>query len=448
VSDDTAELAGIAERAYVWGFALVVAARIRQNLTLPLDPTAPRPASVAGAPINNLGHQRALADPELRVGVGPNVDTLYSLAWLDLADEPFVFETPDFADRYYTFQIAYADSSSDAALGRRTHGSQLPPLFIHGPAYHGAVPEAMIAISSPTRYFMLGGRVLVQPGDPDDLERVHALQRAMRLRTWPRFRHGDADDGDNPIPDQRLLVAPDSAVPDELRFLEELGNVVRDWTVTDADRAVLAELPRIGVTAEHGFEPGTLEPHQAAAVAAGLARGADKVLARSHALGETVNGWTLNRNGPQFGDDHLLRSGVAKDQIYVVVPEEALYPVTAVDGTGQPLHGHHRYRLRFAPGELPPVDAFWSVTIYHDHGGLVPNPIARYAIGDRTPGLRPDADGALTIVIQHDTPDDPNANWLPAPAEGFHVELRLYVPQPAALDGRWQPPPIKRLAAP
>ncbi len=212
MSDDTAELATIAERAHVWRFAVMLAARIRQNLTLPLDPHAPRPASVAGAPINHLGHQRALADPELHVGVGPNVDTLYSLAWLDLTDDAFVFETPDFDDRYYSFQVAYADSSSDAALGRRTHRSQLPPLFIHGPGYHGAVPGGMIAIASPTRYFMLGGRVLVQPGDPDDLERVHALQRAMRLRTWARFQRGDSD-GDNPIADQRLLVAPDSAAP-------------------------------------------------------------------------------------------------------------------------------------------------------------------------------------------------------------------------------------------
>jgi len=445
VSDDTAALATIAKRAYVWGFALVLAARIRQNLTLPLDPHARRPASVAGAPINHLGHQHALSDPELRVGVGPNVDTLYSLAWLDLNDDAFVFETPDFGDRYYTFQIAYADSSSDAALGRRTHGSQLPPLFIHGPRYHGAVPDGMITIASPTRYFMLGGRVLVQPGDPGEVHRVHALQGSMRLRTWARFQRGD-DDGDNPIPEQRLLIAPDSAVPDELRFLEELGNVVRDWTVTDADRVVLGDLPRIGVTAEHGFRIDTLGPGEAAAVAAGLALGADDVLARSRALGETVNGWTLNRSGPRFGDDHLLRSGVAKDQIYVVVPEEALYPVAAVDATGRLLHGSRRYRLHFGRGELPPVEAFWSVTMYHDHGGLVPNPISRYAIGDRTPGLRPDDDGGLTILMQHDTPDDASANWLPAPAEGFHVELRLYLPRPDAIDGGWQPPPIERLA--
>jgi hypothetical protein len=435
--------AAVAELAYTWGYALVLAARVRQNLTSPADPHVTRPPSVPGAPLNDIGHQRRLADPHLRVGVGPNVDTLYSMAWLDLDEDQFVFEAPDFGDRYYTFQIAFADSASDASLGQRTHGAQLPPLFVHGPGYDGPVPEGMLAVASPTRYLLLGGRVLVQPDDPDDFSAVQALQRAMRLRTWRRFCAGA--DGPNPVPEQRLLVDPASTVPEELRFLEELGNVLRDWVVAPQDVPLVRSFATIGLTPEHGFAPHTVGRAVLDEAARGLAEGADRVLQRSHHLGENVNGWTVNHLGPRFGADHLLRSGVAKDQIFVVVPEEALYPVTTVDADGDQLDGAKRYRLRFGPGQEPPVDAFWSLTMYHQTGGLVENPIDRYAVGDRTRGLVVDDDGSLTILVQHERPTDPSANWLPAPSGEFHVELRLYVPRVDALDGTWTPPPIECL---
>jgi hypothetical protein len=162
-----------------------------------------------------------------------------------------------------------------------------------------------------------------------------------------------------------------------------------------------------------------------------------------------VNGWTINYDGPRFGDDYLLRSAVAKDQIYVTVPEEALYPVAKVDADGLPLSGEHAYRLTFAAGALPPVDAFWSTTMYsRDARPLVPNPIDRYAIGDRTAGLETEADGSLAIRIQHgEPPSGARANWLPAPRGPFHLIMRLYVPRASALDGTWVPPPVERVPA-
>jgi len=164
----------LAVRAYVWGHAPILAARLRQTFTNPDEPFAPRPATSAGAPLNNMGHQRRLSDPTLP-GIAPNVDTLYSLAWLDLADEPFVLEAPDFGSRYYTFQIGYADTATDLSLGARTHGRQLPPIFISGPGDRTPAPEGMLHLASRTRYLLVAGRILVQPDEPDDHEVVYGL---------------------------------------------------------------------------------------------------------------------------------------------------------------------------------------------------------------------------------------------------------------------------------
>jgi hypothetical protein len=172
--------------------------------------------------------------------------------------------------------------------------------------------------------------------------------------------------------------------------------------------------------------------------------GAEFVAEKTRDLGKGVNGWTINYLGPRFGDDHLLRAAVAKDQIYVTAPEEALYPVAKIDSHGAPLTGAHAYRITFRAGE-PPVDAFWSLTMYATDGPLVDNPIDRYAIGDRTPGLATDPDGALTIHVQHAPPASLDGlNWLPAPPGAFHLMLRLYVPRAAVLGGSWVPPPIER----
>jgi hypothetical protein len=158
-----------------------------------------------------------------------------------------------------------------------------------------------------------------------------------------------------------------------------------------------------------------------------------------------VNGWTINYAGPRFGDDYLLRSAVAKDQIYVTVPEEALYPVAAVDADGEPLDGAHAYRIVFPPGGRPPADAFWSLTMYGKDEFLFPNSIRRYAIGDRTPRLHKNPDGSLDIVIQHSAPRRLRSNWLPCPKGGFFVLLRLYQPKPSVVKGTWLLPTITRV---
>jgi hypothetical protein len=440
---DSADPYLLAIRAYVWGHALVLATRLRERFTSPLDPFAPRLPASAGAPLNNLGHQRRLADPTLP-GIAPNVDTLYSLAALDLDSGPFVLETPDFGSRYYTFQMACGDTATELSLGARTHGSQLPPVFISGPNDRRPVPPGMVHVQAHTRYFQMVGRILVQPGKADDYDVVYDLQSRVQLRTLSRYHAGES--GPNPVPEQRPLDEGSDSIDSDLVPLNQLGNVLRDWLIQPRERNLVRSFTRIGLTPEHGFQPGSLPEAAKPEIVRGLTDAAALVERKTHDLGTTVNGWTINYDGPEFGDDYLLRSAVAKDQIYVTVPAEALYPVAKVDADGLPLSGEHAYRMTFAAGALPPVDAFWSITMYsRDARPLVPNAIDRYAIGDRTTGLEIEADRSLTIRIQHgEPPCGARANWLPAPAGPFHVMMRLYHPRASALDGAWVPPPVQR----
>ncbi|MDE2410348.1 MAG: DUF1254 domain-containing protein [Sphingomonadales bacterium] len=426
----------VAARAYIWGMPLVAAARIREAFSAP-------PPQGQGTPINRFLHRRKLSGPEMRVGVGPNNDTIYSLAWLDLRDGPMVVKTPDFGSRYYTFSINQADSSSRQSLGQRTHGGQLPPLFVHGPGWHGHVPSGMVDVPVSTRSVNIAGRILVR--GPEEYAAVHALQDAVTATRWRDWQQGRRDV--LPEPGQALpLDEPDKPVPDGLRFLENLGQVIRDWDIRPEDREAVRAMARLGITPAGGFHAAAISPALREKVRSGLEAGRLLVQARSLNLGVQYNGWTINYQGPRFGSDFLLRAGVAKDQIFVALPEEAVYPVGRVDAVGERLDGHRCYAIRFAPGSPPPARAFWSITAYDDHGFMIPNPGNRYSVGDRSALVRAD-DGSITVTLSV-RPPRPGAkvNWLPVDDAPFYVMMRLYEPSPSFVTGRWLPPAIRRQA--
>jgi hypothetical protein len=432
----------LALRAYVWGYPLVRAAQIRQNMTSPEDPFVTRPASVAGAPINRFGHARELATPATRQGVAPNNDTLYSVAWLDMTQGPFVLDTPEFGSRYYTFQMGQADTSTDVALGQRNCGGKLPLVFIYGTGRQQRVPHGMWGVHASQRYLMIAGRVLVR--DRDDLPVVHQLQERIKLWRWVDYQAGR--DVRPPVSQQRALIARDAALPDDLSFFEMLGNVLRDWRVQPKERELVRSFEQIGLSLAGGFQPDKLPPEARTSISRGIADGQALVRQMTFKLGTNVNGWAINYGGSVFHDDYLLRAAVAMDQIYVLPAAEALYPNARVDGTGRELDGHNSYILHFSGDSLPPVASFWSVTLYFAKGLMAANEIDRYSIGDRTPGLRVAADGSVDILIQHQRPPELAAvNWLPAPEEPFMLMLRLYQPKAPVLSGEWVPPPVEKV---
>lgn len=429
-----------AVRAYVWGYPLVLMAEIRMRATRPADPFAARLPTDPGAPINQIGHARKLVDPTRRGSIAPNNDTIYSIARLDLSHGPLVLETPDFGSRYYTFSFYGDDSAGVASVGQRTHGSRLPPIFLHGPAYSGQVPDGMLAIASETRYFHMAGRFLVS--DPADIAQVNVLQDKLRLRTLADYQAGR--DRPAPLVPQRPITA--GKADDRFAFLEKLGGILRDWHIREGEREIIADFAAIGLTPDKGFDPSALTAADKTSIAEGLKEGKRLVEWKSTNLGRQTNGWTTNYLGSRFGQDHLLRAGVAKDQILVTIPEEALYPVGRQDSDGRPLTGTCRYELSFEAKTTPPVDAFWSVTLYDDEGQMVPNVINRYSIGDRTPGLARGMDGSLKLLIQANPPrPSERSNWLPAPKGRFYLMMRLYRPKAAVLQGLWSPPRIERV---
>ena len=427
VSAHDRQIEQAARDAYVWGMPLVEAGLVRMRW-------AQGGGGAGPVALNGFRHRRQLAGPEMRSGVGPNNDTIYSTAWIDLADGPLVLSAPDFGARYYTFSINFADSSSRQSLGQRTHGGQLPPLFLHGPGYRGRVPHGMVDAPIPTRYANIAGRILVRGAD--DQPTVNALQDRIRLVRWSDWQAG-----------RRSLAGPPSHAPADLQvagndeaqvFYRRLALVLRGDTALLGDGTPWYALRRLGLPgadASARFGP---------ALKAGYDAGKSMVAGRSLHLGKQVNGWTENLAGSRFGHDWLLRAGVAKDQIFVAVPEEAIYPVGRVDSAGRQLDGRCRYRIRFKPGQLPPVDAFWSVTAYGDDGFMIDNPQQRYSVGDRTSNLRRAPDGSVTITLSQDDPHAPAENWLPVGAGRFYLMMRLYGPRQSVLGMGWVPPAIER----
>lgn len=423
-----------AERLQIWAYPLVFAQRLRLNFTQPLDPWGARPRTSAGAPANRLGHARALADPGLRVGVAPNVDTLYSVAWLDLEQGPFTLDLPSFGDRYASVQIALADSSTPVVVSRRTHPEGMPRIVLTRGERGIVSSGGDLAFSTGERWVMLVVRIGVVGEDGADVGRVHALQDALRLSG------GESAAGHVTEADRRLAaIARREETLDPGAFAQATLQVLVDGDPSQvpADvQSVIDNLPLRELAA------GSANSETLREVRLGLQDGLDAIGAHVKRLGRTANGWAVNERGTEFADDDLLRAAVAHAQIYVNPAAEAIYPVCEVDADGRALDGRRaRYQVRFPVEDRPPADAFWSLTMYHAAGNLVANPLGRYAVGDRTPDLRREADGSLVIDISSSPPERGVANWLPAPDGPFRLMLRLYWPTRSD----WSPPGVRRI---
>lgn len=422
-----------AARLQVWAFPLLMAQRVRLNFTQPRDPWATRPRTSAGAALGHVGHQRALSDPGLRVGVAPNVDTLYSVAWLDLDAGEHVLHTPDVGGRYASWQVGLADTGSPWAFGQRTHGSRVPPLVLRRGPLGSHERGGRLEVVTPHRFLMVCGRVLVEPDDPDDLARVHALQDRVRLEAPvalpPQEPEGLRDVDLDPVPRE-------AETSDPAAFSRSLARVLRDLAPSAVPDRVREDL------AVCDLPSGTRRD----AVRQGLSDGLARIRHRVGTLGRVEHGWALNDRGPDVGDDLELRAAVALAQIYVNPAVEAVYPVAEVDADGVDLDGAHgTYEITFGAGDQPPARAFWSLTVYHRAGLLVDNDLGRHAVGDRTPGLIREPDGSLVVRVSATPPPAgaarSRANWLPAPAGPFRLMLRLYCPS----DPAWVPPPVRRV---
>lgn len=381
--------------------------------------------------------------------VMPNNDTLYVNAWLDLSDGPLVISVPDTADRYYVLGFLDYYTNPFAHVGTRTTGNRAGSVLVSGPGWSGDVPAQCSTpgrhLRSSTNWVWIIGRVLVD--GPTDVPAVNALQEQFRIQTLAHWRSGAAG-----VPrrfDSRFAARAPFSVD---RFLAVVNDALRICPPPAEDTTLVAQFAQLGIGASATAQPA---PDARAAL--------EKACADAQALLDSPEGDIFGTGEPRarqagwrrpiqigqsFGTDLLLRAFVSRQAIGALETREAAYPRCETDADGAALHGGRRYRMRFAPGQLPPVDAFWSITLYRTSDYfLVANPIERYSIGDRTPGLVRDADGGLTLALQHTAPLDAvaRANWLPAPEDGFFLCLRAYLPRPAMLDGSYRLPEPVRL---
>lgn len=367
--------------------------------------------------VNQFTHTHRRLGPEDREVVSPNNDTVYSNAWLDLREGPVVIESPDMGERYWTLGLLDAWTNPFAYVGRRTTGNRAQRTLVHAPGWRGAVPEGIThTIRAAGDDVWLIGRILVED-DGADAERVRALQAGLRLVRL--------DGADAAMRVDTVLDGRDTRIPAPELYRQVVEAALRRNPVPEGER--LAWPPAAG--ALEAALPAVYEGLRNAGQPHDLGGGwAIPVLVRTH-----------------WGDDLPTRARIARNFIGALGIDEAMYPTAEVDARGEPLDGSRCYELRFAPGRVPKVGAFWSLTMYRRSDCLfVANPIARYSIGDRTPGLCHEADGSLAIRLQADDPG-PGMNWLPAPRdERFYVVLRLYQPHADHLALRFDYPPIRQ----
>ena len=356
--------------------------------------------------------------------VTPANDFLYLNGWIDLGDGPVALEIPEVeADRYYVIELLDAFTNNFANLSVRNALACGGRFVLHT---HGQrTGESGIPVECPTQLVWLLGRVLVQ-GD-DDLPAARRIARSFSL-------HGPQSAG--PACVSQWSERGDRA----LDFFQRVFDSLADFPVREDEAVLVRMLVRAGLR-EGGPNDVMLLP---AAFQHGLRQGyvdAQRLIT-AFTTSRTRRGWVYSLGLGRYGSDHLLRACIAMKGLGALAADEAVYATADFDETGQPLDGTRRYELYFPPGQLPPVDAMWSLSLYGEDRFFIDNPIRRYAIGDRTRGLQYDADGGLRIQIQHTQPSL-STNWLPAPEGGFYLILRLYHPQTSFLEGRYAIPPVR-----
>jgi hypothetical protein len=423
-SDDVALLA---EQAYIYGYPLVLMAATRDVMTA---------TGNDATPINHFNHKRTFPDASFTDVVSPNADTLYSVAWLDLHRQPMVLSVPATDGRYYLMQLLSGWTDVFASIGKRTTGTAAGRFVIVGPSWQGKLPGGMQEIRSPTEMVWLIGRT--QTNGPADYAAVRALQDQYRLMPL------DERPVDSLLPTRGSNITPPAeqvAKMEPATFFGGLAALLPTNPATSADASALGELARLGVRPGVPFRA---KSAQLSALAEGVnrARAAIERNARNGHNGHR-NGWTTHLGLGTYGTDYLTRAAVAMWGLGANLPADAVYAQARTDSQEHPLQGANQYCVHFAPGQTPPVDAFWSVTLYNDRQFFERNPIDRYAIGDRD-DLQFNPDGSLDLHVQHAMPDEPKRkNWLPAPNDGaFNLVLRMYEPKREILDDVWQPPQI------
>jgi len=430
----------IGVEAYIYFYPLVTMDVTREQINH-------TPGAPANSLVNRFVHIRTFPPADFRAVVRPNFDTLYSSAWLDLTKEPMIVSAPDTGGRYYLLPMLDMWTDVFAVPGKRTTGTAAAHFAVVPRGWTGDLPAGVMRIEAPTPYVWIIGRT--QTNGPQDYAAVNKVQDGYTITPLSQWGHG-------PAPAQPPLALPlhvTAPAPLELvntmpplTYFKRAVELMKVNPPHLTDWSMIARLARIGIEAGRSYEPEKLDPAVQDALKKAAADGLKFMHDKIPTLARVVNGWQMNTDTVGvYGNYYLKRAIIALVGLGVNPPEDAVYPLIVADADGKPPTGDHNYILHFSKAELPPVDAFWSVTMYDAGGFPVANAINRFALGDRD-ALQYDADGSLDLYVQHDDPgSDRTANWLPSPSAGtLGLTMRLYAPKAAVLNGSWAPPPLRR----
>lgn len=397
-------------------------------------------------PINEFLNIRSFPPAEFKRVVRPNFDTLYSTAWLDLTDDPVIVSVPDTGGRYYLLPMLDMWTDVFASPGKRTTGTNASNFAIVPQCWNGTLPAGVSRIDAPTPYVFIIGRT--QTNGVSDYDAIHKVQDGYKitpLSEWGKVPKPVNVTIDPTIDMKTPPLVQVNSMP-AATYFAYAAEIMKLNPPHLTDGPILAQMKRIGIEPGRSFDFEKLDTPTQLALKKAAADGLEMMNAKAPTMAEIVNGWEMNTNTMGvYGNYYLKRAIIAMSGLGANLPEDAIFPQLLVDADSKNLNGNNSYLLHFNKSELPPANAFWSVTMYDAQGFQVANKLNRSAIGDRD-NLTYNIDGSLDIYIQHDSPGlDKESNWLPAPKAPMSIVMRLYWPKMEALDGRWVPPAVKKL---
>jgi len=428
---------------YVYGYPLVTMDMTRRQMTNVAT------ADATHAPMGQLVRLRTYPPVDMHTVTAPNADTLYTTAWLDVSNEPWIFSVPDMADRYYLLPMLSGWTDVFQVPGKRTTGGKAQKYAITGPNWSGTLPEGVTEYKSPTGLVWILGRIYCT-GTPADYAAVHALQDKYSL--IPLSSYGKPY---TPVPgpvdasfDMKTAIRDQVDALSVNDYFNYLARLMKTNPPAAADAPIVEKMKAIGLEPGKDFDPSKLGALDKEVIKTVPKLAQVKIMEYFKKAAEPVNGWTyLTKNIGVYGTDYIQRALVTAIGLGANRPQDAIYPTTQKDADGHEYDGaSKKYVIHFNKGEMPPVNGFWSITMYDKDYFFVPNSLNRYTLSARNKFVT-NADGSVDLYLQADSPGKAKeANWLPAPKAQFIPMMRLYWPKdtpPSIIDGTWKPPAIK-----
>lgn len=434
----TEDAVAIATKAYIYGYPLVTMEYTRRSLTNVAT------AGPGSAPMGQLIRLRAYPPVDDHRVTAPNADTLYTTGFFDVTAEPYVLKIPDSNGRYYLMPMLSGWTDVFQVPGKRTTGTGAQAYLITGPKWTGTVPSGLKQLKSPTGMVWLLGRIYCT-GTPADYAAVHKMQDEIVLEPLSALGKAYTPPANtvNPAWNSKLSVRDQVNALTTDQYFTALAKLMVDNPAAAADAPIVSDMAKIGIVPGKPFVSSALGAETASALASVPKTAFGQIMAHFADAGVLKNGWQISTNAGVYGTDYIQRALITAIGLGANRPQDAVYPTSTGPNLTAKYDGSTPNIMHFPKGTLPPVNGFWSLTMYTPEYFFYPNALNKYTVSARN-SLKKNADGSTDLYISHTQPSGvPQSNWLPSPAGAYILMMRLYWPketQPSIIDGTWAPP--------